>query len=304
MKLALAIVAVIVLAIGTLTWVFQSGLTRFDEKIDSQQEQARLKVPFNDERPRQGGNQFTRAPRKRVDSQPAVVAKREVTQEVEGEVSEAPVVAPFVGAVSEPPNGGLHLVTEIPPAMFEGTKVPLKIPNLEMIERKQPPLVVPPGLTNLALDKDVSASDDLPVIGDLEYVTDGDKDAADGSYVELGPQLQWVQIDLEQARELHAVWVWHYHKNARAYLDVVVQVSNDVMFSDPEQTVTIYSADHDNSSGLGKGTDKAYVETNRGRVMPAGPTVARYVRLYSNGNSSNEMNHYIEVEVWGRVSQP
>ena len=83
-----------------------------------------------------------------------------------------------------------------------------------------------------------------------------------------------------------------------------MQVSNDETFTDPGQTVTIYNADHDNSSGLGKGTDKAYVETNRGRVMPAGPTVARYVRLYSNGNSSNEMNHYIEVEVWGRASQP
>ena len=132
-----------------------------------------------------------------------------------------------------------------------------------------------------------------------EYVTDGDKDAADGSYIELGPQIQWVQIDLEKPRELHAVWVWHFHRNPRAYIDVVVQVSNDETFTS-DQTVTIYNADHDNSLGLGKGRDKAYVETNRGRVMAAGPTVARYVRLYSNGNSSNEMNHYIEVEVFGK----
>jgi len=26
------------------------------------------------------------------------------------------------------------------------------------------------------------------------------------------------------------------------------------------------------------------------------------VRLYSNGNTSNEMNHYIEVEVYGKAS--
>ena len=27
---------------------------------------------------------------------------------------------------------------------------------------------------------------------------------------------------------------------------------------------------------------------------------ARYVRLYSNGNTSDELNHYTEVEVYGK----
>jgi hypothetical protein len=192
------------------------------------------------------------------------------------------------------------LKTEIPEAMFEGTKVPLKLPNLEKVEVKQKPLMVPKGLTNLALEKEITASDDLPVIGDLEYVTDGDKDAADGSYVELGPQVQWVQIDLEKESEIYGVWLWHFHKNARAYIDVIVQVSNDETFTDPKKITTIYNADHDNSSGMGKGTDKAYVETNKGRVIDGKGVKGQYVRLYSNGNSSNEMNHYIEVEVWGK----
>jgi len=26
----------------------------------------------------------------------------------------------------------------------------------------------------------------------------------------------------------------------------------------------------------------------------------RFVRLYSNGNTANKLNHYIEVEVWGK----
>jgi hypothetical protein len=26
----------------------------------------------------------------------------------------------------------------------------------------------------------------------------------------------------------------------------------------------------------------------------------RFIRLFSNGNTSNEMNHYIEVEVFGK----
>ncbi|MGY8689571.1 MAG: hypothetical protein ACKVHP_17785 [Verrucomicrobiales bacterium] len=64
--------------------------------------------------------------------------------------------------------------------------------------------------------------------------------------------------------------------------------------------MTVYNADHDNSSGLGKGTDKAYVETNKGRVIDGKGTKGRYVRLYSNGNTSNEMNHYIELEVYGK----
>jgi hypothetical protein len=42
-----------------------------------------------------------------------------------------------------------------------------------------------------------------------------------------------------------------------------------------------------------------YVETYEGKLIDAKGVRARYVRLYSNGNSSNELNHYIEVEVFG-----
>ncbi len=191
------------------------------------------------------------------------------------------------------------LETEIPEAMFEGTKVPIKLDNLEPVEKKQEPLMVPQGVVLLSEDKEVTSSDDLPIIGELEYITDGDKDAADGSYVELGPNKQWVQIDLEEEAEIYGIWLWHFHKNARAYIDVVAQISNDAEFADGKE-VTVFNADHDNSSGLGKGTQKAYVETNKGRVIDAKGVKGRYVRLYSNGNTSNEMNHYIEVEVWGK----
>ena len=300
MKLALSVIAIMVIAIGTLTWVFKSGLTRFDQEIVSQQEEARMKVPFNDGSERRGIDRFQRTAKSRVVRSLTQVATREVLPPIEVDVPEFTEVLELINV---PADGGLKLTTDIPEAMFEGTKVPLKMPNLEPIEQKQRPLVVPPVLTNLALEKEVTASDELPVIGDLEYVTDGDKDAVDGSYLELGPQVQWVQIDLERAYELHGLWVWHFHKNPRAYVDVIAQVSNDGTFTDPKKITTIYNADHDNSSGLGTGKDKAYVETNKGRIMDAGGTQARYVRLYSNGNSSNEMNHYIEVEVWGRATQ-
>ena len=54
-----------------------------------------------------------------------------------------------------------------------------------------------------------------------------------------------------------------------------------------------------NSAKLGKGKDLAYVEVNHGRVVDAKGATARYVRLYSNGNTSDELNHYCEVEVFG-----
>jgi hypothetical protein len=37
-----------------------------------------------------------------------------------------------------------------------------------------------------------------PIIGEVEQVTDGDKEGRDGSYVEFGPGKQYVQIDLEK----------------------------------------------------------------------------------------------------------
>jgi hypothetical protein len=43
-----------------------------------------------------------------------------------------------------------------------------------------------------------------------------------------------------------------------------------------------------------------YVETSEGRLIDAKGAIARYVRLYSNGNNADEMNHLIEVEVFGR----
>ena len=33
--------------------------------------------------------------------------------------------------------------------------------------------------------------------------------------------------------------------------------------------------------------------------MDAKGAKGRYVRLYSSGNTSNDMNHYVEVEVYG-----
>ena len=191
-------------------------------------------------------------------------------------------------------DGMMDLVTEFPIPMFIGTPVPVKLPNLEPPGKPKLTMPVPVGTKNVALGKTVTSSDPEPTIGDLEFVTDGDKDGGDGYFVELGFDTQWVQIDLEKEYNVHAVVLWHFHKAACAYYDVVVQLSNDPEF---KESTTIYNNDHDNSSGHGVGADLAYIETNHGRIIDGKGTKARYVRLYSNGNTANDLNHYIEVEV-------
>jgi hypothetical protein len=188
---------------------------------------------------------------------------------------------------------------ELPKPMFVGTPQPAKLPNLEKpLGKDRPPFSAPVGTKNVARGKPVTSSDEMPIIGELEYITDGDKEASEGSYVELGPGLQHVTIDLEAEYEIYAVVVWHYHKQGHVYFDVVVQVADDPDFI--TNVKTIFNNDIDNSAGLGVGQDMHYVETNEGKLIDAKGVHGRYVRLYSNGNHVNDMNHYIEVEVYGK----
>jgi hypothetical protein len=164
--------------------------------------------------------------------------------------------------------------------------------------RPRPPFIVPEGTVNLALGKPVTSSDSEPIIGELKLITDDDKEGTDGSFVELGPGKQWVQIDLKEPCTIYAIVVWHYHGEGRVYRDVVVQVADDPDFI--EGVKTVYNNDYDNSSGLGIGQDLEYVENYQGRLINAKGVQGRYVRLYSKGNTSNDQNHYIEVEVYGK----
>lgn len=196
--------------------------------------------------------------------------------------------------------GKVELKPQTPKARFIGTPKSLKSPNLEPAGTVQKPFFVPAGVTNLAKDKPVTASDNEPVIGEAAQVTDGDAEGVEGSYVEFGPGTQWVQIDLQKPSTIYAVVVWHFHNEARVYKDVVVQVADDRDFTKGVQT--IYNNDHDNSSGLGIGKDFEYIETNKGRIIDGKGVKGRYVRLYSRGNTGNEMNHMTEVEVYGKAS--
>jgi len=193
----------------------------------------------------------------------------------------------------------LHIV--LPKAMFKGTPVPVNEPNIAKGRAKgeeRPAIKVPQGTVNLALKKTVTSNEALPVVGDLEMVTDGDKSGEDGHNVDIGFGKKWVQIDLGLQANIYGISVWHYHGQARAYRDVIVEVADDEDFIQNVQVV--FNSDHDNSYGKGPGKDMGYVETNEGRYIhcPQG-SKGRYVRLHSQGNTSNDQNHYTEVEIYG-----
>ena len=190
------------------------------------------------------------------------------------------------------------LKLQLPKPMFIGTPTNIKSPNLEVITGKsRPPFMVPVGTKLLSLKKPVRSSDMQPVIGELDMITDGEKEGGDGYFVELGPGKQWVQVDLGKPYALQAILVWHYHSQARVYRDVVVQLSDDKDFLKGVQT--IFNNDHDNTSGLGIGKDKEYIEGAEGRLIDPKGAKARFVRFYSNGNTTNDLNHYVEIEVYG-----
>ncbi len=204
------------------------------------------------------------------------------------------VIAGLLIAITTFADDPVPLKTELPKPLFVGTPVPIEnVPNLETPRKgKRPDFLVPAGTINLAKGKKVTASDSEPVIGTLDLITDGDKGGDEGSWVELGPGRQWVQIDLERNANIYAVMVWHYHAQARVYFDVVVQVSNDPKFE--KGVTTIF----DDTNGSGK--DRAYLETYQGKLMDAKGVQGRYIRLFSNGNTTSKLNHYIEVEVFGK----
>jgi hypothetical protein len=124
--------------------------------------------------------------------------------------------------------------------------------------------------------------------------------ATDGSIttgdIQMNNGPQWVTIDLGQSLSLKQIKLWHYYADGRIYRDVIVQISKSATFSSGVKTV--FNNDADNSSGQGIGTQAEYAETSAGKTISFSPVSARYIRLWSNGNSVNAYNHLIEVEAY------
>lgn len=203
------------------------------------------------------------------------------------------------------------LEVELPQELSVGTPVDLSgiasLPPRELEDDFRPePVQVPESAVLLSRGKPVTSSDEEePFEGELSYITDGEKDGNEGFSVIISPGPQWVQIDLEQEALVDAVVVWHYFMNDRVVNDVIIQVSNDPTFESGVTTIFNNAAEGDTTelAGVGSGTDPAFIGTYHGRQIAGNGARGQYVRLWSNGNSDNRMNEYIEVEVWGRPAQ-
>ena len=194
------------------------------------------------------------------------------------------------------------LKIQFPPPHSSGTPKEIKSDNLEPDPgpgKLRAPIMVEPEFTKkLTTENTKVTTSEEAVTGDNDYVVDGDKTPDATSMLQLPGGLQWVQLDLGAEHTIAAVCVWHDQGDERVYKDVVVQISSDENFA--KDVTTIFNNDHDNTAKLGKGTDKEYRERNDGRPMDAKLAKGRYVRCYSNGSTSEPVNNYIEIEVFGK----
>jgi hypothetical protein len=190
---------------------------------------------------------------------------------------------------------------ELPKPGYAGTPANIDWSQVEKPSSKpRGPFLAPAGVTNVAKGKKVTSSEKEPLAGDLEMITDGDKKQSDFSCVALGSGLQWVQIDLGAPHNIYAILFWHYHTHI-AYYCVIVQTADDAAFTKNVQTH--FNNDRENTTKLGAGKDMIYVDTYQGKLVDAKGVHGRYVRLYSYGNNTNDLNHYIEVEVYGKPAK-
>ncbi len=187
------------------------------------------------------------------------------------------------------------------PSIRPGTLDQISPPHLRKYKKgeKRKPFMVVDGLENLAMFKPVTLNEE-PTVGEVEQITDGLMTSDEFDFVE-GPE--WVQVDLEESASIHAVVVWHFHKSVVIYNDIIVHISDDADFS--QNIRTLFNNDHDNSAGMGKGSDTAYISTGWGEIVDARdedltPAKARYIRVYTGKSTDGLSPRYVEVAVYGK----
>jgi len=193
------------------------------------------------------------------------------------------------------------LMPTLPKPTFEGTPVDVRSPHREAYRGDgvpPPPLLVPKGTRLLSSGCAVTSSDARAKKPELALVTDGDKRYSPSAYLELAPGAQWIRLDLGTNAGIYAVCLWRERPEQCVYRDTVVQVSDDPAFA--AGVTTLFNNDYDDSAGLGKGADKEYYEDYFGRRVAGNGVRARYVRVTSNGNTSDPYNRFTEIEVYGK----
>jgi hypothetical protein len=117
-----------------------------------------------------------------------------------------------------------------------------------------------------------------------------------GDYTDMGNGAAHAVIDLGTTMTLNKIMMWHYFSDSRKYHDVIVQISNDADFS---SYTNVFNNDTNNSAGQGIGADAEYTETSAGKTISFSPVSGRYVRFWLNGNTINNSNQFVELEVYG-----
>ena len=192
---------------------------------------------------------------------------------------------------------------QLPKPMFEGTPQNLTVPNLQKpLGRPRDPFLAPAGVTNVAKGKKVTSSDMEPVIGEIEQVTDGDKKGADGSFVELGPAAA-ARHRSTSARRTRCTPSSSGTSTRRRASTSTSSCRSPTTPTSRRTSARSSTTITTTPPKLGAGKDMNYVETAEGKLVDAKGARARYVRLYSRGNNANELNHYVEVEVFGRPAK-
>src|SRR5438876_4423557 len=107
-----------------------------------------------------------------------------------------------------PASGDLvPLVVKLPPPAFKGTPKDLQLSSYvePYSDKPRPPMMVPPGLKNVAAGKPVTSSVTNMPKDQLAKIVDGDKEPSDQSIIFLRKCTQFVQIDLGSPHELFAI---------------------------------------------------------------------------------------------------
>jgi F5/8 type C domain-containing protein len=209
------------------------------------------------------------------------------------------------GAADNPASSGdkVPLIIKLPSPAFKGTPKDIQLSSYvePLSDKPRAPMMVPPGLKNIAPSAKITCSDKNATADTLTKIVDGDKEASEQSIIYLRKGTQWVQMDFGSPQEIFAVVIWHAHNSAKVYHDVIVQVADDQDFL--QNVKTVFNNDQDNTSGLGVGTDREFFETHEGKLIDFKGVTARYIRFYSKGSTESALNEYTEVEVYGRPAK-
>lgn len=192
---------------------------------------------------------------------------------------------------------------KLPSPAFKGTPKDIQLSAYvePLSDKPRPPMMVPPGLKNIAVGAKITCSDKNATADALAKITDGDKEASEQSIIYLRKGTQWIQMDFGSPQEIFAVCIWHAHNSAKVYHSVVVQVADDQDFL--QNVKTLFNNDQENRSGLGVGTDREFFETHEGKLIDTKGATARYIRFFSKGSTESALNEYTEIEVYGRPAK-